>query len=130
MLPPECGGGAVQRRGDNTWILIDPTASPVHQRCRLAHELVHLDRGSWRCRYSPQTMDDKVAREESRVDAEVADWLVDHHELWVVVGDMVSAGEDVTRRVVAQHFQVTKPIAGIALDRLARTHGIVVPEAS
>lgn len=123
-LPEECGGAVVQRRGGRTWILLDPLLSPVEQRCRLAHELVHLDRGSTlRCRWSPRSFDACIVREEIRVDGEVADWLVDPHELWVLVGDLLLAGEDVTARVVASEFQVTRPIARIALDKLARVQG-------
>lgn len=125
LLPDECGGGAVQRRADRTWVVIDPRLSPVEQRCRLAHELIHLDRGSSaRCRWSPRSWDPCIVREEMHVDQEVADWLVDSHELWVLVGGMLAAGEDVTAREVAADFEVTKPIARIALDALARRQGL------
>lgn len=123
-LPAECGGAAVQRRGHATWILIDALGSPVEQRCRLAHELVHLDRGtSLRCSWSPETWDDVVAREETRVDDDVAGWLISARDLWILVGDMLAAGEDVTARAIASHFQVTKPLARLALAELARVHG-------
>jgi hypothetical protein len=121
LLPTECGGAAVQRRGDHIWVLIDQLGSPVEQRCRLAHELVHLDRGSsLRCRWSPTTWDVVVAREEQRVDEEVARWLVPDRALWELVGAMVAAGEDVTTVAIAEHFQVTRPLARLALERLAR----------
>lgn len=126
-LPPETGGAVLRRKDGHAWIIIDPTLSPVEQRCRLAHELVHLDRGSsLRCRWSPRSMDTIIMREELRVDSEVSRWLVDQDELWILVGDMVASGDDVTARVIAEHFQVTKPIARIALDRLARVQGVQV----
>lgn len=119
LLPDECGGDVLERRPERSWILIDPRLSPVEQRCRLAHALVHLDRGSMRCSASPAAWDSVVAREEDRVDAEVAAWLLPIDELWTLVHDLTAEGTDVTARVVAAEFQVTKPIARIALDGLA-----------
>lgn len=120
-LPDETGGAVVQRRGERAYIVLDPRLSPVEQRCRLAHELVHLERGSTvRCRWSPRSWDVCVVREELRVDREVAAWLVPVDQLEGLVHAMLRAGEDVTARVVAEEFEVTKPIARIALDGLAR----------
>lgn len=124
-LPDECGGAAVQRRAGVAYILIDPMLSPVEQRCRLAHELVHLERGSsMRCAWSPCTMDAVIVREEIYVDREVADWLVPLEQLAHVVDGMVRAGVDVTAVAIAEEFMVTKPIARIALDQLARIRGM------
>lgn len=120
LLPDECGGAVVQRRGTRTWVVLDLRGSPVEQRCRLAHELVHIDRGSWRCRFAPATWNDKIAREERRVDEDVADWLVPGQELLEVVTALVAEGSEVTTKVIAAEFQVTRPIARIALDRLDR----------
>lgn len=125
LLPDECGGAILERRPDRAWILIDPRLSPVEQRCRLAHELRHLDRGSSiRCRWSPRSFDACIAREETHVDREVADWLVPSDDLWTLVGGLLAAGEDVTAREVASHYLVTKPIARIALDALHRRQGL------
>lgn len=119
MLPDECGGEAVQRRDGRIWILLDLRLSPVEQRCLLAHALVHLDRGtSSRCSHTPATMDTFVIAEERACNEAVADWLVDPENLWILVTDMVHAGEDVTTRTVAAELGVTKPIARIALERL------------
>lgn len=60
------------------------------------------------------------------VDREVADWLVPQDDLWGLVSGMLLAGEDITARVIASEFQVTKPIARVALDRLARVQGLQV----
>lgn len=127
LLPEECGGAILERRATRSWIVIDPRLSPVEQRCRLAHELVHLDRGSsMRCRWSPRTWDTVVAREEMRVDEAVADWLVPDNELWVLVDDMMATDQDITTRLIAGEFEVSRAIARIALDRHARRRGLLV----
>lgn len=124
LLPDECGGEAVQRRDGRIWVLIDLRLSPVEQTCLLAHALVHLDRGtSSRCNMAPATMDTFVLTEEREVDAEVARWLVDQDTIWLLVNDMIHAGEAVTVRVVAGELGVTKRIARIALERLAKFGG-------
>lgn len=125
LLPDECGGAVLERRPERCWILLDLRRSPVEQRCLLAHELTHLDRGSMRCDASPATWGPVVAREEDAVNAEVADWLVGPFDLWTLVGDMVAEERDVTTREIAEHYQVTRDVARTALARLARRQGQV-----
>jgi hypothetical protein len=79
-----------------------------------------------RCRWSPRSWDAVIAREELRVDAEVAAWLVPDDELWLIVDDIVAGDQEPTTKMIAEEFQVTRPIARIALDRHARVRGITL----
>lgn len=117
-LPRECGGGVVQRRAERAWVVLDAALDPVEQRCRLAHELIHLDRGSMRDAHAPDTWDAVVAREERAVDREVAAWLVPVEALASLVEGLDSAGTAVTADVVALEFEVTPAIAALALASL------------
>lgn len=98
--------------------MLDVGLDPVEQRCRLAHELVHLDRGSVRGADAPDTWDAVVAREELAVDREVAAWLVPFDELARVVTRCASGEHPVTAELIATEFEVTPPIATLALAAL------------
>ena len=117
-LPAECGGAVVQRRPGRAWVVLDPDLDPAEQRCRLAHELVHLERGSVRAPCAPPSWDAVVAREELAVDREVASWLVPSRELARFVRGHASADLGITSAIVATEFEVTEPIAALALADL------------
>lgn len=107
----------MQRRIETDWILIDPRLSEVEQRCRLAHELVHLERGS-SLRCSGQQRDGVlVPQEELRVDRTVADWLVPAQHLVPLIRQLVRSGTGVDATIVCEEFLVTRPIAKLALQR-------------
>lgn len=116
-LPDETGGAVAQVRKGHWWIIIDPLLSPVEQRCRLAHEICHIDWGSSaRCRWSPGAWDVVVAREEMHIDRQVAEWLVPFDRLVLILNQMLRAGTEVTASAIGEEFKVTKYVARAALD--------------
>lgn len=105
-LPAETGGGCLVRRPNGqAWILLDAGLSPAERRAVLAHELVHLERGSARYDGAPPTWDDVVAREELLVDRIVAERLVPADELRTFAAARAELGP-VTVEDVAEHFDV------------------------
>lgn len=116
-LPESCGGGCLVRRTNgHAWILLDAALTATERRAVLAHELVHLERGS--CRYdgAPATWDAVVAREERMVDRTVAERLVPLAEL----RDFAAARAEldaVTADDVAEAFAVPIWVAREACER-------------
>ena len=119
-LPAETGGACLARRTPNIWIVLDPRLSRPERKCRLAHELIHLERGSSsRCTYMPRSWDACVVREEMWVDREVARRLVPRLDLHAFIDQAVELGSAVDALVVADRFGVPVPIASIALGMVA-----------
>jgi hypothetical protein len=117
-LPAETGGGCLARRGERTWIIIDPRLPKAERKALLAHELVHLERGtSARCSRYPRSWDAVVVREELLIDREVANRLVPPAALEFYVRRAAELhGVDST--MVADEFGVPIPVAELALERL------------
>lgn len=116
-LPQECGGGCVVRRpGGQVWILLDAALSATERRAVLAHELVHLERGSCRYEGSPASWDAVVAKEERMVDRTVAERLVPLGELRDFAAARAEV-EAVTAHDVAEAFGVPIWVAREACER-------------
>jgi len=123
-LPAETGGAALVHRGNQKWILIERTSTKAERRSRLAHELIHLERGTTtRCRWSPRTWDVLVVREELIVDREVARRLVPLDELAGLVARLEDLGEPVHAVAVMEEFDVPVDVAQRALWLLAQRRG-------
>jgi Zn-dependent peptidase ImmA (M78 family) len=119
-LPDETGGACLARRGEALWIILDPRLDRAHRTARLAHELVHLERGtSARCAFSPRSWDAIVVREELLVDREVARRLVPRDDLRCFV-EQAQEHEGVDARMVADRFGVPVQVASVALHELGR----------
>jgi predicted thioesterase len=84
----------------------------IGRRCTLAHELVHVERGIVTATVA--TME----REEAIVRAETARRLVPLEQLAETVQAMVSVGQGVEARHVAEFYDVTIPVASEALRLL------------
>lgn len=118
-LPASTGGALLARCANGALIVLDERLSKTERRCRLAHELVHLERGtSTRCRWASRMWLPLVVREELAVDRIVADRLVPADLLVLYVDRQVDLGRGVTAAMVAEEFDVVAPVASIALDRL------------
>lgn len=115
----ELTGGAMLIQVDGlTVIVLHPDLDRVAQRCALAHELVHEERGGG-CdrRDQPETWDPVAAREERKVDAIVAARLVPRAELRRLAASRVE-GPGLTASEVAESFEVSAHIAAVALRAL------------
>lgn len=122
-LPEETGGAALVHRGRDKWILIDRRSTPAERRSRLAHELIHLERGETsRATDAPRSWDDVVVREETIVDREVARRLVPLDRLQHLVNRLVDLGEPVGAATVMDEFNVPIDVAHRALWLLTQHH--------
>jgi hypothetical protein len=117
-LPADCGGGALVRRADGSvWILLDQALTALERRAVLLHELVHLERGTARHEGAPPAWQAIVAREEQRVEDQVAARLVPDRELREFVQRCLSLDRFVTALDVAQEFEVPVDVAERACRR-------------
>lgn len=118
------GGAIYARRGDRAAIVIDPALDQIERRARLAHELVHDERGGVIDSAEHTGLAVCAIREEARVDAIVAERLIPPRELEAFIDCMLALGEIVTVDLVAEEFEVPRPVAKLALARLRdRVHG-------
>lgn len=113
----ELGGGALAvRRGDEAWVVVDPSLHGPTRRAAITHELVHLARGPLpTARDAPPTWAAVIAREERLVDTEVARRLVPPTELEAALVHWHAMGEAVTPELVADAFDTTVAVAVVAL---------------
>jgi hypothetical protein len=100
-------------------IVLSPSLSPSDQRAALAHELIHLERGGGIDDLSlPSGWQHEVAREERRVDDEVARRLVPRSVLRDAErSGVTSAGE------LAAHLEVPSWVVERALELMAGDRG-------
>jgi len=119
-LPNECGGAAIYYGARNTVILLDTRLTQAERKAALAHELLHLERGSVsKCRNIRGALSVEVVREENRIQREVARRLVPLDELGPVVDRIAGLGHGVTALEVAEEFDVPPVVASQALTELA-----------
>lgn len=120
---PTAGGAILEPlHRDGALIVVDPRFDGPERRERLAHELVHLERGggiddpdmpdSWRT---------VVLREERWVNDEVARRMVPPAVLCRYVEGVTACDGEVSIDDVARDFNVPRRVAGRALQLLART---------
>lgn len=118
-LPDETGGGVLRRSRDRVYIFLDRSLSQAERRCVLAHELVHLERGTnARCSWHAPMWSAVVAREELAVDRIVATRLVPLDELRTLVERITGCDRGVTPLDVEDEFEVDGPTAVTALHEL------------
>jgi len=118
-LPNETGGAVLARRGNATVIVLDRRLTQAERKVALAHELLHLERGSTsHCRNIRGALSVEVVREENRIHREVALRLVPLDELGSMVDRMTSLGHGVTAAEVADEFDVPQVVASQALREL------------
>ena len=118
-LPEDTGGAMFVRDGDRAWIVLDPRLTSAGRRCFTAHEMIHDELGSsCRAHGMPPAWDAVIARQEAAIDREVAARLVPAHELAAFLGQRDECRDRVEVHEVAEHFDVTEPIAELALGRL------------
>lgn len=119
-LPAGTGGGVYERRGRRSVILIDRALGRRERRVVLAHELIHDERSSTcRCEGMPGSWDPVIARDEARIDAEVAARLVPMHELERAARTAEDLGHVLSEADVAEGWDVTEAIARMAMEQLA-----------
>jgi hypothetical protein len=120
-LPAETGGAVLARRPGRAWIVLDRRLDGAGRRSRLAHELVHLERGpNRRDPASPPQWDAVIVREEAAVDREAARRLVPDDELDQLADRAVELGDGVGTAEVATEFEVSPELAEVALAALVR----------
>lgn len=119
-LPNETGGAVLARRGRATVIMLDRRLTQSEREAALAHELLHLERGSTsHCRNIRGALSVEVVREENRIQREVALRLVPLDELGPMVDRLADLGHGVTALEVADEFDVPPVVASQALTELA-----------
>ena len=118
FLPEATGGALYARRGEQAVIVLDPRLSQRQRRCALAHELEHDSLGSLRCEAMPALWADVVAREEARINRQVADKLVPPDELAALAERVSGLDLALTPLDIADEFDVTHEVAQRALERL------------
>ncbi len=112
------GGGFHAWRNGIAVIVVDPTMPAVDQRAVLTHELVHHERGGAVERVdAPPAWLLMVDREERAVDREVARRLVPSAELWALIAERAADGGGVDAAEVADHFDVPRWVAVLAIER-------------
>ncbi len=101
------------------FIALSRTLSQSERNETLAHELIHAERGGGPL-YSdqPAGWDDVVSRDEAAVGREVARRLVPADDLAALIAQTVDLGESVDAVAVAEHFDVSEPVAQLALELL------------
>jgi hypothetical protein len=111
-----CGGGVIAWVDGRTIILVDDALGLEERRVALAHELVHDERGG----PLPSDVDQVlVAREERRVDDEVARRLAPADELFAVAFRADELGVGVEAWEVAEQLGVTTDV----IERAVRLIG-------
>lgn len=110
------------RRAGRAAIVVGDHLCRQERAAALAHELVHDELGD-RLAFDgmPPSWDAVVAREEARIDREVARRTVDLAELATYVDARASVGEPVLPRDVAEWFDVAEWVAERALELLVTT---------
>lgn len=123
-VPTEGGAFGWPCEDGTTVIVIDPDGDGPTRRERLAHELVHVDRGGGAAWVGmPDAWRAVVARDESRVDREAARRQVPPAVLRRYVDGIAASGGGVSAQDVARDFNVTVSVAGLALRAIARKPG-------
>lgn len=121
-LPNETGGAVLARRGRATVIVLDRRLTQAERKVALAHELLHLERGTVsHCRNIRGALSVEVVREENRIHREVALRLVPLDELGTMVDRVAGLGLGVTATEVADEFDVPQVVAAQALRELEMT---------
>lgn len=119
-LPVETGGAAIATAGDQVFVFLDRRLTRAERKAALAHELVHLERGTTgKCRFVHGPLSAGVFREENRVDRIVALRLVPLDELAVFVDRLGDLGHGVGPIEAAEEFDVPARVAAVALGDLA-----------
>lgn len=119
-LPNETGGAVLARRGSATVIVLDRRLTQAERKAALAHELLHIERGSMsHCRNIRGALSVEVVREENRIHREVALRLVPLEELSIAVDRVAGLGHGVTAAEIAEEFEVPHVVASQALRELA-----------
>lgn len=103
---PDGIDGVHGQRGERRAIIVDRSLHRIARNAVLAHELIHDERG-----HSPSSHPIEVAKEEERVEREVARRLVPFDELSVFVAGRLALGESVSAADIAEHFEVPKAVA-------------------
>ncbi len=107
------------RKGPVTVIVLDRRLTQAERKAALAHELLHLERGSAsHCRSIRGALSVEVVREENRIHREVALRLVPLDELGTMVDRVTGLGHGVTAVEVAEEFEVPQVVASQALREL------------
>lgn len=120
-LPPETGGAAVVQRDGWVVVFLDPRLPASKRTAALAHELVHAERnGGAHAPGAPGTWGPVVAREERRVDDEVARRLVPVARLLEAAEIVADLGGQVTAEELADEFDVPVAVAERAMLLLGR----------
>lgn len=119
-LPNETGGAVLAKKGSAVVILLDRRLTQAERKAALAHELLHLERGSTsHCRNIRGALSVEVVREENRIQREVALRLVPLDVLGPAVDRLADLGHGVTALEVAEEFDVPPVVASQALSELA-----------
>lgn len=113
------GGGFAVRRQGRAVVVLDPAQDARRQRAVLAHELVHLERGTTDRHGAPGPWSAVVAREEQLVEREVARRLAPPTAVRVAVRELAAAGEPVTADALAERLDVDPGVAATSLAELA-----------
>lgn len=114
----EAGGAFYFRRGGRAAIVIDPRLGRRRREAALAHELIHDEWGP--CQHHDHVI---TCREEARVRAEVARWLVPLELLEEMASQFTEIGTLVDAHLVAEWFDVTEDVAQLALELLGGMNG-------
>ena len=117
---PDRVGGAYYWRGEG-WaaIAIDSRLTATERNARLAHELVHHERGGGvECAGMPEQWHAVVDREERRVHDETARRLVPSEALAALISSIIDDGRPVEAWEVADAFDVPEHVARRALELL------------
>lgn len=119
------GGGFCVLRGGHTLVVLAPRLDAAERREALTHELVHGERGGGADRSgSPPTWAAVVARDEVAVNRVVAERLVPPGRLRRVVEELLTERDGVDIAAVAAAFEVSPPIAELALLALRHADGV------
>jgi len=106
--------GLVEKRPDGTWhVTLKHDLSPIEERCVLAHELTHIERGFAFTDYTPDAL---IDLEEDRVEAEAASRLVPPVDLVGWLHEQWADGVAVSLTDIADRYRVTEAVADQALD--------------
>lgn len=118
-LPNETGGAVLARKGLATVIVLDRRLTQAARKVALAHELLHLERGTLsHCRNTRGALSVEVVREENRIQREVALRLVPFDESGPVVDRIAGLGHGVSALEVSEEFDVPQVVAWQALREL------------
>lgn len=119
---PTSGGALLEPLVAGALIVVDPRFDGPERRERLAHELVHLERGGGIDHPDmPDCWRPVVEREEDTVHDEVARRMIPPAVLRSYVDGVVACGGGVGADDIAREFSVPFHVAARALDLLGRT---------